>query len=145
VRVRTPTDPRTGETEVELDPVELVHALGRQVPDPGQHVLEGPTGGDADNVSVQAFLSSDTVFNNAGDIAAGGTILGSSPLADLGPGESISGSFASTPAANACDYPYLVLLVDWGAAVDESDETNNTLAALSPGGARVGATPRRPR
>ena len=29
----------TGTTEVELDPVEFVHALGRQVPDPGQHMI----------------------------------------------------------------------------------------------------------
>jgi hypothetical protein len=39
VRVRTPPDPRTGTTEMELDPVEFVHALGRQVPDPGQHMV----------------------------------------------------------------------------------------------------------
>ena len=39
IRVRTPPDPRTGETEVELDPVEFVHVLGRQVPDPGQHMV----------------------------------------------------------------------------------------------------------
>ena len=39
VRVRTPPDPRTGETEVVLDPVEFVHALARQVPDPGQHMV----------------------------------------------------------------------------------------------------------
>ena len=39
IRVRTPPDPRTGEREVELDPVEFVHALARQVPDPGQHLV----------------------------------------------------------------------------------------------------------
>jgi hypothetical protein len=39
IRVRTPPDPRTGETEVVLEPVEFVHALARQVPDPGQHLV----------------------------------------------------------------------------------------------------------
>ncbi len=39
IRVRTPPDPRTGTTEVELDPEEFLHALGRQVPDPGQHMV----------------------------------------------------------------------------------------------------------
>jgi hypothetical protein len=39
VRITTPPDPRTGEREVVLDPLEFVHALGRQVPDPGQHLV----------------------------------------------------------------------------------------------------------
>jgi hypothetical protein len=39
VRVRTPVDPRTGERDVVLDPVEWIHAVGRQVPDPRQHVV----------------------------------------------------------------------------------------------------------
>ena len=39
VRVQTPVDPRTGERGVELDPLEWVHALGRQVPDPRQHLV----------------------------------------------------------------------------------------------------------
>jgi subtilase family serine protease len=91
--------------------------------------LDGPTSADADNVSVQAFLSADTVFNNAGDIAAGGTILGTSPLGNLNPGETLSGSFSSSAAVNPTATPYLVLKVDWGNVVAESDETNNTRAA----------------
>ena len=39
VRVQTPVDPRRGERGVELDPLEWVHALGRQVPDPRQHLV----------------------------------------------------------------------------------------------------------
>jgi hypothetical protein len=39
VRIRTPPDPRTGEREVVLDPLEFIHALGRQVPDPRQHLV----------------------------------------------------------------------------------------------------------
>jgi Putative transposase len=39
VRVQTPVDPRTGERGVELDPLEWIHALGRQVPDPRQHLV----------------------------------------------------------------------------------------------------------
>ncbi len=37
MRITTPADPRTGEREVVLDPLEFIHALGRQVPDPRQH------------------------------------------------------------------------------------------------------------
>ena len=39
VRVQTPVDPRTGERGVTLDPLEWIHALGRQVPDPRQHLV----------------------------------------------------------------------------------------------------------
>ena len=51
--------------------------------------LDGPTSNEADNVSVQAFLSQDTIFENAGDSPAGGTILGLSPLGLLNPGQSV--------------------------------------------------------
>jgi hypothetical protein len=39
VRVETPVDPRTGKAGVELDPLEWLHAVGKQVPDPGQHLV----------------------------------------------------------------------------------------------------------
>jgi hypothetical protein len=39
VRVETPVDPRTGERGLELDALEWMHALGRQVPDPRQHMV----------------------------------------------------------------------------------------------------------
>jgi hypothetical protein len=90
--------------------------------------LDGPTAEDSDNVSVQAYLSADTVFNNTGDIAAGGTILGNSPLGTLAPGETFSGSFGASATVDPSATPYLVLKVDWGSVVDESNEDNNTRA-----------------
>jgi hypothetical protein len=35
--------------------------------------LEGPNPASSDNIKVQAFVSKDTVFGNAGDVPAGGT------------------------------------------------------------------------
>lgn len=90
--------------------------------------LDGPTAEDSDNVSVQAYLSADTVFNNAGDIAAGGTILGSSPLGNLEPGETFTGSFGASATVDPSATPYLILKVDWGSVVDEANEDNNTRA-----------------
>jgi len=95
--------------------------------------LEGPTPSDFDNVGVQAYLSADQIFANAGDIPAGGTVLGMSPLDPLPPGGTFSGSFSCTQTVDPTTHPYLVLKVDWGQVVDESDETNNTLAALIEG------------
>ncbi len=90
--------------------------------------LDGPTGDNADNVSIQAYLSADTVFQNDSDIAAGGTIIGSSPLGTLDPGETFSGTFSASAPVNPAVTPYLVLKVDYGGVVAESDESNNTLA-----------------
>ena len=39
VRITTPPDPRTGEREMKLDPLEFIHAVCRQVPDPRQHLV----------------------------------------------------------------------------------------------------------
>ena len=39
VRLQTPVDPRTGARGMELDPLEWIHALARQVPDPRQHLV----------------------------------------------------------------------------------------------------------
>ena len=89
---------------------------------------------DAGNVIVvQAFISADTIFFNSGDIAAGGTILGSLLLGELAPGE----SFSRSSGADTLDFdpalkPYLILMVDWREVVNESDETNNTMATLIP-------------
>lgn len=94
--------------------------------------LDGPTSADFDNVSVQAFLSQDTIFNNAGDIPAGGTILGTSPLGMLNPGDTFTGSFTSGVSQDPATFSYLTLMVDWGNVVAESDETNNTAAAPMP-------------
>lgn len=90
--------------------------------------LDGPTGANPDNVSVQAYLSNDTVFGNSGDIPAGGTILGVSPLGNLAPHVSKSGSFTSSFQGSINQFSYLVLKVDWGNAVAESNENNNAAA-----------------
>jgi len=90
--------------------------------------LDGPTSAQTDNVSVQAYISKDTVFGNAGDLPAGGTIIGLSPLGMLAPHASRAGSFTATIHASAALYPYLVLKVDWGSVVAESNEDDNCAA-----------------
>jgi hypothetical protein len=90
--------------------------------------LEGPTLASSDNVKVQAMLSKDTVFGNAGDIPAGGTIVGPSPLANLAPQASKSGSFTANFQGNLSQLPHLVLKVDFGKVVTELNENNNTAA-----------------
>jgi hypothetical protein len=39
VVVRTPYDPRTGQRDLELDPLELIHRLCQQIPAPRQHLV----------------------------------------------------------------------------------------------------------
>jgi subtilase family serine protease len=90
--------------------------------------LEGPTPANTDNLSVQAFVSKDTVYGNAGDVPAGGTIVGTSPLPKLDPGKSRSGTFTATVQANFTQLPHLVLKVDPGNAMAELNENNNTAA-----------------
>ena len=90
--------------------------------------LEGPTSASSDNVKVQAFLSKDTIFGNAGDIPAGGTIVGSSPLPNLAPLASKSGTFTATFQGNLSQQPHLVLRVNFGNVVAELNENNNTAA-----------------
>jgi hypothetical protein len=90
--------------------------------------LEGPNPASSDNLKVQAFLSKDTVFGNAGDIPAGGTIVGNSPLPNLAPQTSRSGTFTATIQANLTQLPHLVLKVDSGGVVAELNENNNTAA-----------------
>jgi hypothetical protein len=92
--------------------------------------LDGPTSAEYDNVSVQAFLSSDNIFNNAGDIAAGGSILGLSPLGELAPGETYTGSRSASPPADIAATPYITVKIDNGDVVNESNESNNTAAVL---------------
>ena len=90
--------------------------------------LDGPTASNADNLSVKAFISKDTVFGNAGDVPAGGTIIGVSPLGDLAPQASKSGSFTATVQGNISKLSHLVLKVDPDNAVAELNEDNNTAA-----------------
>ena len=90
--------------------------------------LNGPTPNNADNVKVQAMLSQDTVFGNAGDVPAGGTIVGLSPLPPLAPHASKRGTFTATLLGNLTQHPHLVLKVDSGNVVTEISEKNNTAA-----------------
>jgi hypothetical protein len=90
--------------------------------------LDGPTTVEYDNVSIQTFLSTDTIYSND-DKAAGGTILGLSPLGFLQPNQTFSGTngcyFNDTIDFNT--YLYLILIVDWGHSVAESNENNNVI------------------
>jgi hypothetical protein len=94
----------------------------------GPAKLEGPTAGSSDNVGVQAFLSKDTIFGNAGDVPAGGTIVGNSPLGDLAPLASKSGTFTATFQGSITLLPHLVLKVDSRNVLSELNENNNTAA-----------------
>ena len=94
--------------------------------------LDGPTGSDADNVSVQAFLSSDRIFGNEDDRAAGGTILGASPLGELKVGELRPFTFGASVDTDPKTHPYLLVRVDWGEVVKEEDEENNVGIAPLP-------------
>ena len=94
--------------------------------------LDGPTDSNPDNVSVQAFISKDTLFRNKGDLPAGGTILGRSPLGHLKPGHSRKGLLTASVRGDAREFPYLILMVDFGKSIDESNEDNN-LAAVGIG------------
>ena len=98
--------------------------------------LYGQTQPDIHQVAVQGFLSQDTVFNNAGDIAAGGVVV-TNPGGYLAPGESLSGSWScgwNSPTVDPSVRPYLTLKVDWdssgGDNLEEIDETNNTFATF---------------
>ena len=90
--------------------------------------LEGPSPASSDNIKVQAFVSKDTIFGNAGDVPAGGTIVGTSPLPKLDPQTSRSGTFTATIQANLTQLPHLVLKVDPGNVLAELNENNNTAA-----------------
>ncbi len=90
--------------------------------------LDGPTNENHDNVSVQAFISKDTLFQNEDDLPAGGTILGISPLGTLAPGESTEGRFTASIKSDIRTFPNLVIMVDWGKVIQESNEKNNFAA-----------------
>jgi subtilase family serine protease len=84
---------------------------------------------DLYNVSIQNFYSANTVFNDAGDVPAGGSILGVHVA--LAAGATYSGSFRASGAV-PWSTPYLTAKIDWGNIIAESNESNNTFAALIP-------------
>ena len=89
--------------------------------------MDGPTNSEEDNLGGQVYQSEDTILNILSDIPAGGTIVGLSPLGFLEAGSTISNSFyMSYPNLDTSKYQYLILLVDYGNSVNESNEDNNT-------------------
>lgn len=80
---------------------------------------------DIYNITIQNFYSKDKVFNNSGDLAAGGTIIG--VHTSLAPGATYTGTFAGFGAVPA-GMNYLTIKIDWDNAVAESNENNNTYA-----------------
>ena len=76
-------------------------------------------------------MSEDTVFDIAIDIPAGGRSVGSGLLQ---PGQTHTTVFGSDVSFNPASHPYLVLMVDHLQNIDESNETNNTLAIRYSGG-----------
>ena len=75
------------------------------------------------NVSIQSFFSDNTIFNDSGDVAAGGSIIGVNR--SLAPGESYTGTrgaFGTVPSGKN----NIVFKIDYGNIVYESDENNNT-------------------
>lgn len=91
--------------------------------------LDGKTDEHYDNVAVQAVVSKDETFELPGDKAAGGTILGHSPLGMLAPGQTRTGAFSATVSSfDLSETPYLVLRVNDRYDVEEKNYDNNSLA-----------------
>ncbi len=89
--------------------------------------LNGLTSSITDNVFFQAYRSNDTVYDPTFDIAAGGRIC----RGILNPGESVTYTFGCTSIAIPfIQSTYLVMKVDQFNHMEESDETNNTIATL---------------
>jgi len=88
--------------------------------------LNGTTTDNFTNVSIQHFLTNDpNPANFPNGQAAGGSIIGSSPLPTLQTGDSYEGNYQANWHNGS--YTYLSLQVDWGQRVDECNETNNVV------------------
>jgi hypothetical protein len=84
---------------------------------------------DMDFVVVQAFYSADANLDLGVDAAAGGRVAAVNTWI-LEPGESMNVPWHSgTPGP---EHNYLLVMVDYGDKIEESDETNNVGAALLP-------------
>ncbi len=81
------------------------------------------------NVSIQNFYSANTVFNDTGDVASGGSILAINR--SLAPGETYTGTFAAYGSIPSTAR-YVTGKIDWGNIVTETSEYNNTFARLIP-------------
>lgn len=87
--------------------------------------LNGPTSENFDNISIQCFMSEDTIFNNEDDLPAGGAILGISPLPILSQNETFSGSFSANVTSSPNNFAYLKAKIDWSNQLSECLEDNN--------------------
>ncbi len=96
--------------------------------------LLGPTEVDFDNISIQNYLSSDSIFLNTGDIAGGGSIITSfnpNPPVYLFPDESFTTNYhANITNLDTDETPYLTMKIDWGEQLEECNEDNNTYYLL---------------
>jgi len=107
----------------------VIKNIGTEVAD-----IDGPNPSDpGDNVNMQGILSADDVFNNLGDIGAGGSYL-TEPL-ELGPGESYTYTYITSPAGQYLfDYDYLFVEIDGFDNLVEADENNNLGMTTLPDG-----------
>jgi hypothetical protein len=76
---------------------------------------------------LQAYVSSDIIFGNTGDLGAGGTYLSG----NLASNAVLNGTF-SGGVVNTNTHPYLVIKVDNNNGIVECNESNNTYYTLIP-------------
>jgi hypothetical protein len=94
----------------------------------GDAVLTPADATSASMVRFQAYVSTDAAYSNDGDAPAGGAVFSTSPLV-LADGRSLTRSFSG---AVSTVLDYLILKVDAGDVLEESDEDNNTMAVPIP-------------
>ena len=93
-----------------------------------ENIGTGPT--DLSTVGFQTFLSADQIYNNAGDIAAGGLTLANAPIV-FNPADTYTTNFSATPSSiDVNTHPYLTAMIDHLSIIPECDENNNTIATL---------------
>jgi hypothetical protein len=80
---------------------------------------------DLYNITIQNLYSANSVYNDKGDMPAGGSILG--VKRSLAPGESYTGTFYSLTEVPA-GMNNMLLKIDSCNIEEEADETNNTYA-----------------
>lgn len=81
------------------------------------------------NVIFQKYISADTIYNNSGDMAAGGYLM----TGTLQPGQTISRTEVTGRSAGSATHPYIVAKIDSGSGLAEANEANNTLAVAIEG------------
>jgi Concanavalin A-like lectin/glucanases superfamily/Putative metal-binding motif/PKD domain/SprB repeat/CARDB/Fibronectin type III domain len=87
----------------------------------------GTVSANLSSAILQAYVSSDIILGNTGDLGAGGTYLSGS----LASNAVINGNF-SGGVVNTNTHPYLVIKVDSNNGIVECNESNNTYYTLIP-------------